>query len=84
MIYRAQVSSNMTNDLYMSKPKLKNSQWGYDDSYSPSKRYLASVEEGKRKKHLGAVYLSITKTEHEMKERVIPGVVPLPKGLCLR
>lgn len=47
-LYSAKVSSNMTNDLYMSKAKFKNSQWGYDDSYNSSKRLLASVEE-KRK-----------------------------------
>ena len=36
-LYRARVSSNMTNDLYMSKVKPNNSQCGFDDCYSSSK-----------------------------------------------
>lgn len=47
-LYSAKVSSNMTNDLYMSKAKFKNSQLGYDDSYNSSKRLLASVEEERK------------------------------------
>ena len=60
-LYRARVSSNMTNDLYMSKAEFNKSQRGCDDYHSSNKKVPASAKEIKPERNFCAlsVYVAL-------------------------